>query len=200
MVQSSYQEVNALSVFTANVWTQDIDTFQNHYALWSAVWSTLQKYFIGRISFLDLGGCWLDPHGMSYHQSGQRHILVAVVNFVLIILLYVFQCISSKCFLSQCFTYWDDWLRLKENHKDRQFIRPEVCRTYNFGEHVCILTFLVHYLPTSSVCKQSRSIQGFVLIIMHFCIDFNLISIIDARKSYAKVVLCSLKLQRILEE
>ncbi|PQQ18338.1 hypothetical protein Pyn_08590 [Prunus yedoensis var. nudiflora] len=24
---------------------------------------------------------------------------------------------------------------LKENHKDRQFIRPEVCRTYNFGEH-----------------------------------------------------------------
>ncbi|KAJ4965980.1 hypothetical protein NE237_017829 [Protea cynaroides] len=31
--------------------------------------------------------------------------------------------------------YWDDWLRLKENHQDRQFIRPEVCRTYNFGEH-----------------------------------------------------------------
>ncbi|KAK7310559.1 hypothetical protein RJT34_08140 [Clitoria ternatea] len=24
---------------------------------------------------------------------------------------------------------------LKENHKGRQFIRPEVCRTYNFGEH-----------------------------------------------------------------
>nr|ACU18645.1 unknown [Glycine max] len=31
--------------------------------------------------------------------------------------------------------YWDDWLRLKENHKGRQFIRPEVSRTYNFGEH-----------------------------------------------------------------
>ncbi|XP_031128059.1 alpha-1,3-mannosyl-glycoprotein 2-beta-N-acetylglucosaminyltransferase isoform X1 [Ipomoea triloba] len=31
--------------------------------------------------------------------------------------------------------YWDDWLRLKENHKGRQFVRPEVCRTYNFGEH-----------------------------------------------------------------
>ncbi|KAJ4715832.1 putative alpha-1,3-mannosyl-glycoprotein beta-1,2-N-acetylglucosaminyltransferase [Melia azedarach] len=31
--------------------------------------------------------------------------------------------------------YWDDWLRLKETHKGRQFIRPEVCRTYNFGEH-----------------------------------------------------------------
>ncbi|XP_042978550.1 alpha-1,3-mannosyl-glycoprotein 2-beta-N-acetylglucosaminyltransferase-like [Carya illinoinensis] len=26
--------------------------------------------------------------------------------------------------------YWDDWLRLKENHKGRQFIRPEVCRAY----------------------------------------------------------------------
>ncbi|XP_020683561.1 alpha-1,3-mannosyl-glycoprotein 2-beta-N-acetylglucosaminyltransferase-like [Dendrobium catenatum] len=31
--------------------------------------------------------------------------------------------------------YWDDWLRLKEVHKNRQFIRPEICRTYNFGEH-----------------------------------------------------------------
>eukprot|EP00262_Sarcandra_glabra_P006811 TRINITY_DN19367_c0_g1_i1.p1 TRINITY_DN19367_c0_g1~~TRINITY_DN19367_c0_g1_i1.p1 ORF type:complete len:444 (+),score=97.68 TRINITY_DN19367_c0_g1_i1:275-1606(+) len=31
--------------------------------------------------------------------------------------------------------YWDDWVRLKDIHKDRQFIRPEVCRTYNFGEH-----------------------------------------------------------------
>lgn len=31
--------------------------------------------------------------------------------------------------------YWDDWVRLKDVHKDRQFIRPEVCRTYNFGEH-----------------------------------------------------------------
>lgn len=31
--------------------------------------------------------------------------------------------------------YWDDWMRLKENRGGRQFIRPEVCRTYNFGEH-----------------------------------------------------------------
>lgn len=31
--------------------------------------------------------------------------------------------------------YWDDWVRLKDVRKDRQFIRPEVCRTYNFGEH-----------------------------------------------------------------
>ncbi|CAA0837028.1 Alpha-1-3-mannosyl-glycoprotein 2-beta-N-acetylglucosaminyltransferase [Striga hermonthica] len=38
-------------------------------------------------------------------------------------------------FLNQTITYWDDWLRLKENRRGRQFIRPEVCRTYNFGEH-----------------------------------------------------------------
>ncbi|XP_020703665.1 alpha-1,3-mannosyl-glycoprotein 2-beta-N-acetylglucosaminyltransferase isoform X1 [Dendrobium catenatum] len=31
--------------------------------------------------------------------------------------------------------YWDDWLRLKDVHKDRQFVHPEICRTYNFGEH-----------------------------------------------------------------
>lgn len=31
--------------------------------------------------------------------------------------------------------YWDDWLRLKDVHKNRQFVRPEICRTYNFGEH-----------------------------------------------------------------
>ncbi|KAG0557639.1 hypothetical protein KC19_11G145500 [Ceratodon purpureus] len=31
--------------------------------------------------------------------------------------------------------YWDDWLRLNSTRKGRQFIRPEVCRTYNFGEH-----------------------------------------------------------------
>lgn len=31
--------------------------------------------------------------------------------------------------------YWDDWLRLSSNRKDRHFIHPEVCRTYNFGEH-----------------------------------------------------------------
>ncbi|KAF5179899.1 Alpha-1,3-mannosyl-glycoprotein 2-beta-N-acetylglucosaminyltransferase [Thalictrum thalictroides] len=31
---------------------------------------------------------------------------------------------------------WDELSpKLKENHKGRQFIRPEVCRTYNFGEH-----------------------------------------------------------------
>ncbi|KAH6786200.1 hypothetical protein C2S52_005752 [Perilla frutescens var. hirtella] len=42
---------------------------------------------------------------------------------------------SRIIFLDRAITYWDDWLRLKENHKGRQFIRPEVCRTYNFGEH-----------------------------------------------------------------
>ncbi|KAH1098750.1 hypothetical protein J1N35_015671 [Gossypium stocksii] len=32
-------------------------------------------------------------------------------------------------------TYWDEWLRLEENHKGRQFLRPEVCRTYNFSQN-----------------------------------------------------------------
>ncbi|ESQ53067.1 hypothetical protein EUTSA_v10025208mg [Eutrema salsugineum] len=33
-------------------------------------------------------------------------------------------------------TTWDELSpKLKENHKGRQFVRPEVCRTYNFGEH-----------------------------------------------------------------
>ncbi|KAK3020922.1 hypothetical protein RJ639_046578 [Escallonia herrerae] len=41
-----------------------------------------------------------------------------------------------ELFLDNIRTYWDDWLRLKENHRGRQFIRPEVCRTYNFGEQV----------------------------------------------------------------
>eukprot|EP00271_Cylindrocystis_brebissonii_P006016 TRINITY_DN1853_c0_g1_i1.p1 TRINITY_DN1853_c0_g1~~TRINITY_DN1853_c0_g1_i1.p1 ORF type:complete len:649 (-),score=114.62 TRINITY_DN1853_c0_g1_i1:396-2342(-) len=30
--------------------------------------------------------------------------------------------------------YWDDWLRLEANRRGRQTIRPEICRTYNFGE------------------------------------------------------------------
>ena len=29
--------------------------------------------------------------------------------------------------------YWDDWMRLSSVRKGRQSIRPEVCRTYNFG-------------------------------------------------------------------
>ena len=29
--------------------------------------------------------------------------------------------------------YWDDWMRLGAVRKGRQCIRPEVCRTYNFG-------------------------------------------------------------------
>jgi len=31
--------------------------------------------------------------------------------------------------------YWDDWLRLPENRRGRAIIRPEVSRTYTFGEH-----------------------------------------------------------------
>eukprot|EP00904_Undaria_pinnatifida_P006240 jgi/Undpi1/2746/HiC_scaffold_14.g06124.m1 len=30
--------------------------------------------------------------------------------------------------------YWDDWMREPMRRKDRQFIRPEVCRTYHFGK------------------------------------------------------------------
>uniref|UniRef100_A0A061QS26 Alpha-1,3-mannosyl-glycoprotein 2-beta-N-acetylglucosaminyltransferase n=2 Tax=Tetraselmis sp. GSL018 TaxID=582737 RepID=A0A061QS26_9CHLO len=30
--------------------------------------------------------------------------------------------------------YWDDWMRQSNVRKGRQSIRPEVCRTYNFGE------------------------------------------------------------------
>lgn len=40
--------------------------------------------------------------------------------------------------------YWDDWLRDPQRRRDRQFIRPEVCRTYHFGQKVrlCFLLFL----------------------------------------------------------
>ncbi|KAK9812907.1 hypothetical protein WJX72_005613 [[Myrmecia] bisecta] len=31
-------------------------------------------------------------------------------------------------------SYWDDWIRLNKTRQGRQCIRPEVCRTYNFGE------------------------------------------------------------------
>ncbi|CAM9649000.1 unnamed protein product [Scytosiphon promiscuus] len=30
--------------------------------------------------------------------------------------------------------YWDDWLRAPPRRRERQFIRPEVCRTYHFGQ------------------------------------------------------------------
>jgi alpha-1,3-mannosyl-glycoprotein beta-1,2-N-acetylglucosaminyltransferase len=31
--------------------------------------------------------------------------------------------------------YWDDWLREPKQRKNRQFIRPEVCRTFHIGQH-----------------------------------------------------------------
>lgn len=31
-------------------------------------------------------------------------------------------------------SYWDDWMRLGSIRKGRESIRPEVCRTFNFGE------------------------------------------------------------------
>ncbi|KAG5526912.1 hypothetical protein RHGRI_032985 [Rhododendron griersonianum] len=64
-------------------------------------------------------------------------------------------------------TYWDDWLRLKENHKGRQFIRPEVCRTYNFGEHVDWKSMNLSYLMEdqyvthfADMVKNARPIHG----------------------------------------
>lgn len=45
-------------------------------------------------------------------------------------------------FLNLVHTYWDDWVRLNTTRKGRQFLRPEVCRTYNFGEHVKLPTSL----------------------------------------------------------
>lgn len=55
----------------------------------------------------------------------------------------------------QDFTYWDDWVRLKEVHRDRQFICPEVCRTYNFGEHVCWLFYITaKQWPIPHFCTQ----------------------------------------------
>lgn len=31
--------------------------------------------------------------------------------------------------------YWDDWMRRPDVREGRQCLRPEICRTYNFGEH-----------------------------------------------------------------
>lgn len=68
-------------------------------------------------------------------------------------------------FFDHVSTYWDDWLRLKENHKGRQFIRPEVCRTYNFGEHVSMSN---HYICV--ICHYLGSIDGipYQLMMFHF--------------------------------
>ncbi|KAG7623317.1 Glycosyl transferase family 13 [Arabidopsis suecica] len=58
--------------------------------------------------------------------------------------------------------YWDDWLRLKENHKGRQFIRPEVCRTYNFGEHGSSLgQFFSQYLEPIKLNDVTVSVSVF---------------------------------------
>lgn len=103
--------------------------------------------FTAQIFSLALGGCLQDPHGMNFLLNGQRHILQELYLYIHIHLLknkiktlklwFNYIC-DIENFLDQVITYWDDWLRLKENHKGRQFIRPEVCRTYNFGEHVSI--------------------------------------------------------------
>ncbi|CAB80489.1 glycosyltransferase like protein [Arabidopsis thaliana] len=78
---------------------------------------------------------------------------------------------------------WDELSpKLKENHKGRQFIRPEVCRTYNFGEHGSSLgQFFSQYLEPiklndvtvsgnytkyfSGLVRQARPIQGSDLVL-----------------------------------
>lgn len=89
--------------------------------------------------------CYFFLHSEFFNRSSLFGILLWLISAI-------FVCIQN--FLWQNFTYWDDWLRLKENHKGRQFIRPEVCRTYNFGEHVSFLivvrgsTFYIKWLYT----------------------------------------------------
>ncbi|CAK7329074.1 unnamed protein product [Dovyalis caffra] len=41
-----------------------------------------------------------------------------------------------------------------ENHKGRQFIRPEVCRTYNFGEHD---KYTNHF---AEIVRKAKPVQG----------------------------------------
>lgn len=54
-------------------------------------------------------------------------------------------------------TYWDDWVRLKEVHKDRQFIRPEICRTYNFGEHVSWPHANINHHPVNVLITENKT-------------------------------------------
>ncbi|KAL7258279.1 hypothetical protein ACSBR1_004409 [Camellia fascicularis] len=61
--------------------------------------------------------------------------------------------------------YWDDWLRLKENHKGRQFIRPEVCKTYNFGEHD---KYLKHFVD---MVKKAKPVDGADAVLKAYNID-----------------------------
>ncbi|PKA60812.1 Alpha-1,3-mannosyl-glycoprotein 2-beta-N-acetylglucosaminyltransferase [Apostasia shenzhenica] len=69
-------------------------------------------------------------------------------------------------------TYWDDWVRLKDVHKDRQFIRPEVCRTYNFGEHGSSMgQFFKQYLEPIklndvNVREKGEFLRHFVKLLM----------------------------------
>ncbi|KAF7126898.1 hypothetical protein RHSIM_Rhsim11G0198000 [Rhododendron simsii] len=96
----------------------------------------LKMRFTVLIFSLDLAGCCLNLLGMNYLQSGRKHILLVYWVKVCGLKLHVFFMHLFRTFsLTKKITYWDDWLRLKENHIGRQFIRPEVCRTYNFGEH-----------------------------------------------------------------
>jgi len=55
-------------------------------------------------------------------------------------------------------TCWDDWMRLPEHRKGRQFIRPELCRTYNFGEVVSCPTTTA--TPSHHVARPQCLVAG----------------------------------------
>ncbi|KAG5624688.1 hypothetical protein H5410_009906 [Solanum commersonii] len=55
--------------------------------------------------------------------------------------------------------------KLKENHRGRQFIRPEVCRTYNFGEHD---NYVKHF---GDLVKKAKPIHGADAVLKAFNID-----------------------------
>jgi len=39
--------------------------------------------------------------------------------------------------------FWDDWLREPPQRKGRQFLRPEISRSYTFGENVRAVSWFV---------------------------------------------------------
>lgn len=46
-------------------------------------------------------------------------------------------CIDVWSFIRSCmwiFRFWDDWMRHPEQRRNRECIRPEVCRTSTFGK------------------------------------------------------------------
>jgi len=69
----------------------------------------LQKLSIVQISSLDLDGCCLNPYGMSYHQSGLKHILVCYNMFISYLITFT-TCISNVLISSLTWLYLLGWL------------------------------------------------------------------------------------------